>query len=172
MPKTLPQPGDIILTKIKGLTGAAVWLMQLINGDASRWTHVAMYVGDGMLFEAQPAGAQIVPASVYEGRPVRVIRRVLTDGQRLRAVALAQELDGAPYNWSTYFYLAAYRLRLPLSTKFFKPRAANPKRMICSQAVDWIMMEVDEHLFDDGRLPHDVTPGDMRSLGVVVDVVL
>ena len=159
-------PGDIFLAKIPGITGKLVWLGQVINGDTSEWTHAGLVLPDGYLFEAQPGGAVISHQNRYDGRPVRVLHRPsVSNTQRAMMVTMAKGLEGSPYNWGTYFYLSAYRLHLPLTTRLLRGRVSRPGKMICSQAVDWISEQAGDHLFADGRKPHDVTPGDLARLG-------
>ncbi|NWF26583.1 hypothetical protein HW130_09905 [Streptomyces sp. PKU-EA00015] len=159
-----PLPGSIVLTQIGGLAGKLVWLLQALNGDLSRWTHVAVALDDGTVFEAQPGGAVISPWSKYEGRQQAVVPWELRSDQRDAVVAEARSRVGTGYNWTTYFYLAAYRFRLPLATGFLRSRVARSDKMICSQAADDIYRTCGIHLFDDGRLPFDVTPGDLARL--------
>src|SRR5688500_12164509 len=163
----MPKPGDIFLTRITGPVGWLVWLGQALNGDVSKWTHAGIVLDDGTVFEAQPGGAQIRP--LYTDREVKYISRPLDqflDHEVIRRsiVRIAREHVGIGYNVGTYFYLAAYRLRLPLLTKLLRKRVSNDKRLICSQAVDHVYLLAGVHLFDDGRLPYDVTPGDIARL--------
>jgi hypothetical protein len=159
--------GDIFLTKIPGIGGKLIWLGQAINGDLSEWTHAGLVMPDGRLFEAQPGGAVLSHQDRYDGHPVRVLHRVsLSDSQRAMMIQIARGLEGSPYNWTTYFYLSAYRLHLPLTTRLLRKRVSRPNKMICSQAVDWIAEQAGDHLFSDGRKPHDVTPGDLARLGL------
>jgi hypothetical protein len=41
---------------------------------------------------------------------------------------------------------------------------ADSGHLICSQLVDLCYLRAGAHLFDDGRLPGDVTPGDLWKL--------
>lgn len=161
---TPPLPGTIILARIEGLKGKVVRLLQALNGDASPWTHVAMMADNDNLFEAQPGGARLTPWTEYEGRPTVEIPLALTDDQRLDLVLEAKRRVGTPYNWDTYLYLAAYRLRLPLVTSLLLRRVARERKLICSQAVDDIFRACGIQLFNDKRLPYDVTPGDFARL--------
>jgi hypothetical protein len=160
-----PLPGTIGLARIKGFVGWLVWLMQAINGDFSKWTHVFVVLDDGTVFEAQPGGAVISPLEKYlDGRPVAFVPWDMPDSARETIVRLARSHDGVGYNWTTYFYLAAYRLRLPKLTAMLKYRVSRSKKLICSQAADYFYLKAGQHLFDDGRLPYDVTPGDVARL--------
>jgi hypothetical protein len=167
------QPGDIILTRISGWAGVAVWLLQALNFDMSRWTHAAVVLDDGTVFEAQPGGAVITPIERYADRPVSVVRRwvlrdhsrpalTLTLEQRVKIVTQARGLVGVGYNWGTYVYLAMYRFYV--RPKWVKRRVQRSDRLICSQAVDRIYTWAGVTLFDDGRMSCDVTPGDLARL--------
>lgn len=159
-----PLPGTIGLARIGGVVGALVWLGQAINGDLSKWTHAFLTLDDGTVFEAEPGGARITPLSAYDGHEVLWVPWTLTDAQRAAVVATARQHAGIGYNWTTYFYLAAYRLELPFLTKWLEGRVKNDARLICSQAVDHFYALNGIQLFDDGRLPYDVTPGDLARL--------
>jgi hypothetical protein len=175
------QPGDLLLLKIKGWVGRAVWLMQLFNGDASPWTHVAIVLDDETVFEAQPGGAVITPLKEYADRPGAVVRSyqapvpgrpkdtwlrslepILTENRRREIVQTARRHVDIGYNWGTYVYLAAYRLGI--RPQWLKHRVQNDDRLICSQAADLIYDLCNVHLFADGRMPYDVTPGDLATL--------
>lgn len=177
-------PGDLILLQIQGWVGKLVWLMQAINRDLSKWTHVAVVLDDGTVFEAQPGGAVITPLSEYEMRPgrkvthyqardfgpgwrhfkyeLRPLAGVITAQNRRDIVRYARDHVGTGYAWSTYGYLALYRFGIrPL---WIKRMIQNEDRIICSQAGDLFYDLADVHLFNDGRMPYDVTPGDLARL--------
>lgn len=162
------KPGTIVLSRVSGLPGKALWMLQALNGDLSEWTHAGIVagtnMGDVMIFEARAEGAgwaYVHPDKMSEWVEVPV---ELTDAQRNRIVQECHRRVGTQYNWSTYFYLAAYRLRLPLVTRLLRARVARSNKMICSQMVDDIYRVSGVHLFKDGRLPYDVTPGDLARL--------
>lgn len=164
--------GEIILTPIEGWVGCLVWVLQLLNGDTSRWTHAALVLDNGEVFEAQPGGAKISPLSKYRDRPWAVVSKIkvgdellpleLPSQTRARVIEEARNLEHIGYNWTTYFYLAAYRLHI--RPAWLKRRVQKSKRMICSQAVDHIYRLAGVRLFDDHRMPHDLTPGDLAKL--------
>lgn len=162
MTRRLPLPGTIGLTVIKGPVGWLVRLLQWLNGDFAKPTHVFVVLDDETVFEAQPGGAVITPLSEYDNRWVRYVDWPLTPEKRFAIVARARTYVGIGYNWTTYFYLAAYRLHI--RPQWLKDRVQNDKRMICSQAADKIYADEDEHLFNDGRMPYDLTPGDIGRL--------
>lgn len=170
-----PIPGDIVLTQIGGWVGKLVWLLQAINRDLSRWTHVMVMLDNDEVFEAQPGGAVITPFKEYHNRRVAVVRHYqrhgklaklapdpLTPERRLLVVDIARGYVGTGYGWGTYVYLALYRFGIrPL---WIKRRVQDDDRLICSQAADLIYGRAGVLLFDDGRMPYDVTPGDLGTL--------
>lgn len=177
------RPGDIILLQIKGWVGWLVRLLQLLNGDASKWTHVAIVLDDETVFEAQPGGAVITPLKEYADRPGRIVRfyqqpgrlaglavpyrlraldDVMTERLRQEIVRTARRHVDIGYNWGTYVYLATYRVGV--RPRWLRWRVQNDDRLICSQAADLIYDLCNVHLFADERMPYDVTPGDLATL--------
>lgn len=154
-----PRPGDFGLTKIQGGTGWLVKLGQLLNGDASEYTHAFVVLDGGELIEAEPGGAKIRPLSVYDGREVFYSNLPLTDAQRTQIVAAARVLVGTPYSIADYVALAL--ARLGLRWRWLERYVTSSGHMICSQLVDHAYCVAGVHLFDDGRLSQDVTPGDL-----------
>jgi hypothetical protein len=160
------KPGTIILTADNNWGAKVVRALQVLNGDASKWNHVALALDNGELFEARPSGAAVVKQTAYRGRKVALISREeygATDAQVACMTAYARTLNGTGYNWDTYFYLAAYRLPMPLTERLLRKRVSKSSKLICSQAVDAIAWHCGVHLFTDGRKPYDVTPGDFAK---------
>jgi hypothetical protein len=176
-----PAAGDMVLLQIKGLVGKLVWLGQALNGDLSKWTHVGIMLDDGTLFEAQPGGAVMTDWDIYADRQFATVKLhqrarnrgpvphgyiavplTLTWADRMNIVEEARLRVGRGYNWTTYFYLAAYRMGI--RPEWLKRRVQRSDRLICSQAADEIYGNAGIHLFADGRMPYDVTPGDLARL--------
>lgn len=67
-----------------------------------------------------------------------------------------------PYSVADYFALAAHRLHIP--APHLKRYVRSSGHMICSQLADAAAAEGGWHLFEDGRWPGDVTPGDLYRL--------
>lgn len=162
-----PKPGDFGLTKIEGPMGWLVKLGQLLNGDASEFTHAFVVLEDGMLIEAEPGGAKIQPLSKYDGREVAYSRIPLTDEQRMHIVGEAVSRLATPYSFVDYLALAL--ARLGIRPKWLRNYVASSGHMICSQLVDFAYCRSGVHLFDDGRLSQDVTPGDLANRLLVAD---
>lgn len=159
MPYT-PRPGDIGLTVIGGPLGVMVTLGQWLTGDLSAFTHAFLVLDEGKAIEGDPGGARIVPLSKYADRPVRYSRWFpLTPAQREEIVAVAESLEGTPYSFLDYLALALTHLGLP--SKRIREYVRSSNHMICSQLVDYAYCKAGVHLFVDGRLSQDVTPGDL-----------
>lgn len=149
-------PGDVGFTTIGGRTGALVNIGQAIIRDSCRYTHAWISLGDGRVLEAMPGGARIRP---YVG-PVPVYRLPLDD--RHHVTIMGHLLTGTPYSFADYGALALHHLapraRLTAAARQY---VTDSGHMICSQLVDHVLTQAGYHLFDDGRLPQDVTPGDL-----------
>jgi cell wall-associated NlpC family hydrolase len=162
---TDPQPGDFGLCSISGDVGRLIRLGQWLNGDGfTGWEHAFVFVGDGQIVEAMPGGARLADVSEYDGRPLlwSTGRIPLTDGQRAAVAGAARGFLGVPYGFGDYLSLAL--LRFHVRPGWVKRRVASNRTMICSQLVDASLLAAGVHLYADGRIPGDVTPGDLWEL--------
>lgn len=161
MNSATPLPGDIGLASIPGNVGRLIRLGQCLNGDGYRDLEHAFVVveagSDVKIVEAEPGGARFVPLH-YDN--VLWLRCPSQYGPAVAAAA--RELIGTPYSFLDYLALAAVRLHLP--SRRIRSYVANTGHMICSQLADEAARRGGWHLFDDGRLPQDVTPGDLARL--------
>jgi uncharacterized protein YycO len=156
-------PGDFALTRIEGITGRAIALGQRLIGDAAPVQHAMLYVGDGKVVQAMPGGAECIPladanpAVVWSSGVIR-----LTDYERQVIVSTGYSLIGTPYSFLDYgsIALATFGVR----PRFVRDFVSNTDHMICSQLVDFAYDMAGVHLFSDGRIPGDVTPGDLYRL--------
>lgn len=186
-----PKPGSFGLSIIGGKTGQYVAAGQAIAGDGSRWTHAFLVLDNGEIIEGMPHGARIVPLSeraddeggvVFCDRPVlenaeayynsikprnidsatlSLHMKWYVDALRADIVREARKLVGTPYNYLDYLALglAHFKIKANWLRRFMQSK----KHMICSQLVDEVYRRVGIHIFDDGRLPMDVTPGDLAN---------
>lgn len=154
-----PQPGDIGLTSITGIVGHLIRLGQFLNGDGfSHYEHAFIVLEDGMLIEAMPGGAQIVPLSEYDDRDVLYVSPAgLTDSDRKRICDAARAFEGVEYSFVDYGAIAAHRLHLPIPG--LREFVADTGHMICSQLVDRAYEEAGVKVFSDSRWDGYVTPG-------------
>ncbi|WNI28631.1 hypothetical protein [Streptomyces sp. ITFR-6] len=159
----IPQVGDFGLTKITGITGKAIAVGQALIGDAAPVQHALVYVGNGMIVQAMPSGAELI--RLEDASPVvewSTGHFELDDQTRFNIAMEARSLVGTPYSYLDYVSLglAHFHVRPRLVRNF----VASTGHLICSQLVDEVHLRADVHLFDDGRLPGDVTPGDLWKL--------
>lgn len=181
---TKPQllPGMFGLSVIGGKVGRLVAAGQALTGDGSRYTHAFMIVDNGEIVEAMPDGARIYPLAARADDPGGIVvtdapvqnalhvfdsyfgdqsiwRKVYEENLRAQIVAEARGLEGTKYNFPDYFYLAL--CHFGVRANWLERRINNSGKLICSQLVDEVYRRAGIHLFDDGRLAQDVTPGDL-----------
>ncbi|MGW0468307.1 hypothetical protein ACWDX6_24030 [Streptomyces sp. NPDC003027] len=160
---TEPLPGDFALTKIGGITGEFVAAGQALVGDAAPVQHAFVYVGGGYIVQAMPGGAEMIPLEDASDPVAWSTGKIpLTIDERQSVMEAATDLVGTPYSFLDYasIALAHYRIR----PRWVRDFVADTGHMICSQLVDEVYLRAGVHLFDDGRLPGDVTPGDLWKL--------
>lgn len=157
---TYPQPGDFALTKIAGLTGAFISAGQHLVGDGAPIQHALVYVGNGEIVQAMPGGAELVPLEEANTPYIWSTGRIpLTAAERVRIVGAARGLVGTPYSFLDYASIALAHFRI--RPAWVRDYVADSGHLICSQLVDEAYKRGGVQLFDDGRLPGDVTPGDL-----------
>jgi hypothetical protein len=153
------RPGDVALYRPHNTLGRAVAVF-----DRSRYCHVRLIVNtDGTTVEADLKGA--IRGHVRDGDVI--VTAPLTDAQRAQVPAVADTLLGTPYGFADIAALALAQLgiRLPSLSR----RLDRYDRLFCSQLVDVVWQSVGFTAFDDGRLPQDVTPGDIADHALVND---
>jgi hypothetical protein len=165
-----PLPGDFLITTIdQPVTNALVWAAQLCVGDASRFTHAAVYVGGPgrLVIEMAPGGLVIRHLGEYAGRPIEFSSWDLADATRQAIVDRAWELFSARprigYGWLSYLYggLARFGIRPARLMRYLQSGAV----MECAQYVGDCYERAGVHLFEDGRPYRVVSPG---ALGYVL----
>jgi uncharacterized protein YycO len=171
------KPGDLGFTRITGFTGWWVARGQSLTGDANRFTHVFVVMDDDTIIEAMPGGARYRPLDREYKTDVMYARLPLSDTQRQLVVKTARELMARPggikYSFFDYVYLALRHFGL--QANWLKRKIQKFGHMICSQLADYLLNGGGEYdkkgnwtpnplgfkIFKDGRLPQDVTPGDL-----------
>jgi len=155
------RPGDIGFARIGGMLGKWIALGQAIAGDANRFTHVFVVLDNDEVAEAMPNGARIQPLNRQYTSEVAYVRVDLTDEQRTELVAhLRSRLTrpgGIKYSFTDYLAIAL--AHFGIKPKRLREYIARSDRQICSQLADYELANVGYHVFNDGRLPQDVTPG-------------
>lgn len=171
-------PGDIGFTQIGGALGVAIkYGQRLIDGKRVfhafedmefEPTHVRVvtapsdYSGTpAKAIEAMPSGAREISILSAPDPSVVYVRLPLSDRQRRIVTSYAKPLLGCRYGFSDYLSLAVKHWGV--NWGWLENYIVNNNRMICSQLADEVLHRVGYKVFDDGRLPHDVTPGDLFS---------
>jgi hypothetical protein len=164
MMANLPLPGDFGLVHMGGDSGRLIHAGQILNGDGfADYEHAFVYVGNGMIVEAEPGGAKQV-ALHYDNVLWSTGHIALTKTQRVLIAHAAQEYIGTPYSAADYFALAAKRLNFGPLIPGLRNYVKSSGHMICSQLVDRCYENADVHLFKDGRWNGYVTPGALAGL--------
>lgn len=151
-------PGDVGFSTIGGRVGALVNLGQALLRDSCRYSHTFLVLDGGMVLEAMPGGARLRRIDLDE--PGAYARLPLTTAQRYEVDKRGRDLVGTPYSFLDYAALAAWEWNLP-GRQRLRSYVSSSGHMICSQLVDYVLCSAGFHLFSDGRLPQDVTPGDV-----------
>lgn len=117
------------------------------------------------LVEAMPGGAREVGLDfrrwtsefVYVRPPYADVTTHF--GQSERVAAAARRYLRTPYSYLDYVALAARAagLEYPSLNRYI----TSTGHMICSQLADQALADAGYHVFDDGRLPQDVTPSEL-----------
>lgn len=150
--------GDFFVVRTGGIVGALIRLV-----TRSQYNHAGIYMPPNatMCVEANPAGASLDPSDY--GKDLLLASKILiTPQQRLDIQQHAQEVIGVKYGFLDLVSLAA--LQFGIKPKFIRRQVTKSNRMICSQLVDEVYRRAGVHLFNDGRLSQDVTPGDLARL--------
>jgi hypothetical protein len=188
------QVGDVGFGVIPGRVGGIVsfgqWLIDAANLAHGRTTEQAWFThtwivaamsdaGNGrsvMIVEAMPRGARSMwlkgQDRIGPGNGWARLDAIGPERWPLTALAIgkaAREYIGTPYSFLDYLSLALLHLGLP--RRLTARRVTDSGHMICSQLVDTVLTRAGVHLFDDGRLPQDVTPGALfRRCGALGEV--
>lgn len=157
----MPQPGDIALTQIHGPVGLGIRAAQYLLGDGfADFEHALQYLGDGQIIEAEPGGARIAELTEYD--PATLVWLRCPDQYRNAVVAAARGMEHTPYSFLDYDAIALHHFHIPAPG--LQHYIASTGHMICSQLVDEAARRGGWQLFDDGRWPGYVIPGDIWGL--------
>jgi uncharacterized protein YycO len=152
----VPPLGSYGVTATGGVAG---WFIRL--GTFSRYNHAFIVGPGGTIIEATPYGAQYGSISMYPKARYNS-DDAIPDGIREEIWANAQSMLGTKYGWLD---IAALSLRFfGQRWKWVEKRIQRQDRLICSQLVDLAYERSGISLFDDGRLPQNVTPGDLADI--------
>ena len=150
-----PRRGDYGVVKTNGIIGRLIRL-----GTTSRWNHAFIYMGDGMIVEANPTGVALSPASKYP-KIAWNQHEDLSKSQREAIAVKALDQVGKAYDFIDILslFLRIFGLKLPIY-KLFK-MLSKRQSWFCSELVSACYREADMKL-----LPHPdylITPGDLAE---------
>lgn len=160
------QPGDVALVVNGGQFARAIRLCdkmkaQRLHVPAEPYNHAAIMISETQVVQASTsAGAVLEPLDKQSWHKVEWRRWPdLAPADQMLLGALAQSLLGVPYNFTDVVALAIDSFGF--DPKWVKDREADSSTLLCSQLVDLVFQRANLHLFDDGRVPGSVTPGDL-----------
>lgn len=151
------RPGDFGVVATHGFVA---WVIRKLT--KSSVNHAFVYVGDGQIVEAQPGGARLSPATDYQSAVWSHFP--LSQVEQERIVQAAKACIGVPYSFLDIVALCISILCEQKTPRFIAKRLSRPDRLICSQLVDQCYLSAGLHLFQDGKLPSEVTPADLLAL--------
>lgn len=122
----IPQIGDIVIVKSNTIIG------RIIRWITNSWaSHVAVYIGNGYVFEARPGGATAVHISAYEGDKweYRVFRLLVSEETKEKFIARLIQKEARGYDYGQIISIALHRLF------GWELKAQNRRLAICSEII-------------------------------------
>lgn len=152
-----PRPGDFFIVRTGGWQA---WVIRTLTRSVVN--HAGILVPGGRVVEAEPAGARLGWAKAY---PDAIWSQVdLSEQERAAVTLAATNLLDIPYSWWDCACIGladTFGHRVPL---LIRRRLERTDRLMCSALVDYAYDQAGVHLFTDGRLFGDVSPGDLLPL--------
>jgi cell wall-associated NlpC family hydrolase len=151
-----PRPGDFGVVKTNGIIGKLIRV-----GTASRWNHAFIYIGDGVIVEANPTGVAITPLAKYPNIAWNQ-HDTITAKQRDSIIELALNEVGKPYAFIdiSILFLRILGLRFVKPNKFWKKLSVQ-NGWFCSELVSYCYRTVGLTLIN--KKDDLVTPGDLAE---------
>lgn len=159
---TNPRIGSYGVTATKGWVA---WGIRLLT--FSRYNHAFIVGPSGLIVEAQPGGARIGHISQYPNARYNIHDQIPDDvRQDIWRTALgfttANNGRGIGYGWldDAALFFRFFGIWIP----WINERIARQDRLQCAQLVDLAYSRCGQTLFDNGREPLAVDPGDLADL--------
>lgn len=157
-----PSPGEFGCVRTPDFYGRMIRLVTKSNVN-----HAFVYVGKDdkgydRIVEAEPKGARL--GYVWEYSDIHWSGPAMTQGHGVQIADAAMGLIGTPYSFVDCIDIGLADIfghRLPLR---IRERIEDVKHLMCSALTDYAYFLGGVHLFDDGRLFGDVSPGDLDNL--------
>lgn len=156
---------------------AGAWRVRAVSW-AIRWdtespvNHAFVYAGEGRILEARPGGSGFNAWDAYPGTIwLANIKPPPQDFLEQEQVAFA--LCKIPYGWLDLIAIGIAQKRWDPElaqrwdeghVPWWVRRIGDMRTAICSQLADEFFLRLGVHLFDDGRPPGLVSPGDLLAL--------
>ena len=151
-----PRPGDYGVVKTNGVVAKFIRI-----GTLSRWNHVFIYIGDGLIVEARPTGVTISKDDLYPIMAYNQHEIDLDDEKRKAIVDFAKAQVGKPYGFIdiAVIFLRMLGLRIPFPN--FWAKLAKRQGFICSELVAEAYLKAGFKLIN--KHSSIVTPGDLAE---------
>lgn len=158
------RPGDIGFCAIAGKVGIGISVAQwlLLKTQEPEWKidHAYVVTDLATAVEAEPGGAREVQFGAERTGPGYVyLRPAYGAGQGHDVARAARGYVGVPYSFADY--AAILGLHMGIDNGAVRRYVTSSRHMICSQLADQSLSDAGVHVFNDGRLPQDVTPVDL-----------
>jgi hypothetical protein len=158
--------GQIGLVRTTGFVGHVIRTVE--GKHAVGVTHVVVGIGNDLCVGAEPGGARIRPVSYWQPQLVAVSHFDLSDAQRDQIAYDASLLDGTPYNLTDDILIGLLQLAGRRDERWTTKdapawvfdRVSSVTSLQCAQLADWVYTLAGLDLFNDGRIPGLVMPGD------------
>ena len=160
-----PQPADFAVVSMRGRGGVLISVLEEIAyRHATWWDHTFIYLGNGMIAQAEPRGARIAHLGTYDHAIWSTGILYPTAAQRQGICEAARRYTAAHvgYSYLDYAAIGAHRFHIPVPG--LREFIGDIGRMICSQMTDQCWADGGFQLFDDRRWPGYVTPYDLGTL--------
>lgn len=148
-----------------GVTHGHSFLSTGIEVVTRSWaSHAFLYVGDGLIVEAQADGAVLSDVHKYDGNVVWCPQwaAVEVDGEKIAEAGRA--LIGTPYSYLGVAAIGVAKITGRHTPAWAQRRLNDKGDLFCSQLVDEAYQRAGVHLFDDGRWNGAVAPSDLLAL--------
>jgi uncharacterized protein YycO len=151
--------GDVLL--FKGESWISKAIMWFTN---SEWSHVAIYAGDGRIYESTETGVELNVLKFRINHCERILVKrymePLTDSDREKMIQKATELIYENYDIWQFIGLGIYFLFRKLGIRFSFLIPNSRRKMICSELVYVLYLAMGKKLSDN---PKTFTPESIKS---------
>jgi len=151
-----PIPGNIGIVRSNGIPARLIQL-----GTLSRWNHVFIYIGNGLIIEATPKGVRIGDLAQYTNIVWNKHQEWYNESESREAIVKgAFRALEKPYNWVNILtiFFRIIGLKILANTKLMK-RLAEKDGYICSELAEELYVNTGNALVT--KPAGITTPGDL-----------